>query len=136
MTKLGLVISIALFGAIGAVLRVYLGTFVQGLVPVESNVRFPLGTLVVNVLGCLVFGIVGHLGAHASGINQFWRTVILSGLLGSFTTFSTFGFETYLLFEDASNGKLWLAAANVGCNVGLGLLAVFVGLQIGRFLLP
>lgn len=108
------------------------GSFVQGLWPVDAAVKFPIGTLVVNVLGCLVFGILGYLGQHTSHLSEFWRTVLLTGLLGSFTTFSTFSYENYLLLHDAPHGKLFYAAANIGLNVGLGLVAIVVGVQIAK----
>ncbi|MEW4453267.1 CrcB family protein [Bremerella sp. JC817] len=132
MAKAYLILTIALFGALGALGRVYLGTFIQGLVPVYDSIRFPVGTLLVNVLGCLIFGYLGFLGHHHDVLPPFWRTALLSGLLGSFTTFSTFSFETILLYEDAPHGKLYLAAANILLNVTLGLGAILLGLQIGR----
>ncbi|PQO33565.1 fluoride efflux transporter CrcB [Blastopirellula marina] len=132
MPKIQLILSIAFFGAMGALARVYLGGFVQGFMPEESSVKFPLGTLTVNVLGCLIFGCLGYLGHHHGMIPQEWRTILLSGLLGSFTTFSTFGFETVLLYENAPHGKLYFAAANILLNVTLGVAAILLGMQIGR----
>lgn len=132
MPKIQLILSIALFGAMGALARVYLGGFVQGFLPEESSVKFPLGTLTVNVLGCLIFGCLGYIGHHHELISQEWRTIILSGLLGSFTTFSTFGFETVLLYENAPHGKLYFAAANILLNVIVGIAAILLGMQIGR----
>ncbi|MFN3152743.1 fluoride efflux transporter FluC [Bremerella sp.] len=132
MTKVILILTIALFGALGALGRVYLGSFIQGFSPEFDAVRFPIGTLTVNVLGCLVFGFLGYLGHHHEVLPAFWRTVLLSGFLGSFTTFSTFGFETVLLYQDAPYGKIYLAAANVLLNVTLGIGAILLGLQLGR----
>ncbi|MBI1248951.1 chromosome condensation protein CrcB [bacterium] len=132
MSKVTLILSIALFGAMGALGRVYLGTFVQSMVPEVDSIRFPVGTLLINVAGCLLFGFLGYLGHHHQILPGFWRTVLLSGFLGSFTTFSTFSFETYLLYEDAPYGKLYLAAANVGLNVSLGIGAILLGIQLGR----
>lgn len=132
MTKVILILTIALFGALGALGRVYVGSFLQGYAPEFDSVRFPIGTLAVNVLGCLAFGFLGYLGHHHEILPAFWRTVLLSGLLGSFTTFSTFGFETVLLYQDAPYGKIYLAAANVLLNVTLGIGAIVLGLQLGR----
>ena len=134
MTKLTLIASISLFGALGALTRIYLGGFIQGLLPAESPVRFTLGTLTVNVLGCFLFGVLGYLGHHTEWLSPFWRTVLLSGLLGSFTTFSTFAFETVLLYENAAHGRLWLAAANVALSVCLGIGGILLGMQAGRLL--
>ncbi len=134
MTKVTLIFTIAAFGALGALGRVYLGSFIQGFSPNFDDVRFPIGTLTVNVLGCLVFGFLGYLGHHHEVLPAFWRTVLLSGFLGSFTTFSTFGFETVLLYQDAPYGKVYLAAANVLLNVTLGICAILLGLQLGRLM--
>lgn len=133
MTNVKLILMIAVFGALGALARVYVGTFVQSFVPATESYRFPVGTLTVNVLGCLLFGFLGYLGHHLDILSPFWRTALLSGCLGSFTTFSTFGFETVLLYEDAPYGKLYLAGANVILNVALGVGAILLGLQLGRW---
>lgn len=132
MPKLQLIVCIALFGALGALARVYVGGFVQSFLPDDTSVKFPVGTLLVNVLGCLVFGCLGYLGHHQEAISPAWRTILLSGLLGSFTTFSTFGFETVLLYENAPHGKLYFSAANILLNVALGVIAILGGMQIGR----
>lgn len=132
MTKLALISSIALFGALGALARVFLGTWVQGLFSAGADIRFPLGTLVVNVLGCFVFGLLGSLGHQTETLPPFWRTVLLSGFLGSFTTFSAFSYETVLLFESAPHGKLLWAGANILLNVLLGVTALLGGLYLGK----
>ena len=134
MTKIQMIIGIALFGALGALARVYLGGFVQSFLPDDTSVKFPVGTLLVNVLGCLVFGCLGYVGHHQQMFSQEWRTILLSGLLGSFTTFSTFGFETVLLYENAPHGKLYFSAANILLNVVLGVIAILGGMQIGRLI--
>ncbi|MBA2117209.1 fluoride efflux transporter FluC [Bremerella alba] len=133
MTKVILILTIAFFGALGALGRVYVGSFIQGYAPEFDTVKFPIGTLAVNVLGCLIFGFFGYLGHHLEILPAYWRTVLLSGFLGSFTTFSTFGFETVLLYENAPYGKVMFAAANVLLNVTLGVGAILLGLQLGRF---
>lgn len=131
--KTELLLAIALFGAVGAVSRVLLGTWIQAWCGNQFGLHFPMGTLVVNVVGCFAFGVLGCLGNQES-LSPFWRTVLLSGLLGSLTTFSTFGYETYLLFNNASVGKLLLSGSNIILNVGVGLLAIILGVQMGRWM--
>jgi CrcB protein len=87
--------------------------------------HFPWGTLVVNVAGCLVVGTLA--GLTASGrvtLPYHWREFLFVGLLGGFTTFSTFGLDTLAL---ARSHSAFEAAANVGLHVGGGLIAVWLG---------
>ena len=90
---------------------------------------FPYGTLAVNVTGCLAIGLLSGLAEARQVLTPETRLLILIGLLGSFTTFSTFGYETLTLLRD---GALLRAAANVGLHVGLGLGAAWVGLALSR----
>ena len=117
MTKL---LFIALGGAAGSVARYLLAVQGQRL----SQSIFPVGTLTVNVLGCLLIGLLGTLFAGPVIVREEYRFALLVGFLGGFTTFSTFGFETFSLVSDR---EWWLASLNVlGSNV-LGLAAVWVG---------
>jgi len=104
----------------GGVLRYAVSGWTQRL----GNGSFPLGTLCVNFLGCLL---VGFLAAALSGrilIREEHRIALLVGLLGGFTTFSTFGLETFALLN---NGQYARAALNVALSVGLGVGAVWLG---------
>lgn len=113
------ILLIFLGGGVGSVLR-YL---VQGWF---HRPTFPLGTLLVNVAGCLLIGFLGGLFFGARPIAENYRFAILTGLLGGFTTFSSFGWETMQLTED----KQYLyAGLNVVLSVTLGLLAVWLGRQ-------
>ena len=117
MTKL---LFIALGGAAGSVARYLLAVQGQRL----SQSMFPVGTLTVNVLGCLLIGLLGTLFAGPVIVREEYRFALLVGFLGGFTTFSTFGFETFSLVSDR---EWWLASLNVlGSNV-MGLAAVWVG---------
>lgn len=115
---------IAVAGALGTLARYGLG----GLVQSHSGRIFPWGTVVVNLLGCVAFGIIW------SSLEERWptsgetRAVILIGFMGAFTTFSTFIFETKGLLDDAQ----WLPAIGYFTlhNVG-GLAALVVGLASG-----
>jgi fluoride exporter len=114
-----LVLGVAIGGALGSVLRFWLGGLAQG-----TGRVFPWGTLAVNVAGCFVIGAVSHLVEARGAAGPATRAFLLVGLLGGFTTFSAFGNETLNLVRD---GERLLAAGNVVANVGLGLLAVWAG---------
>ena len=120
MTKL---IYIAFGGALGAVLRYAVANGAQRL----TEGTFPVGTLVVNTLGCLAVGLLGTLFAGPILVREEVRFALLLGFLGGFTTFSTFGFETFALLTD---GEWWWAAANVTLANTLGLLAVWSGYRL------
>ena len=115
-------------GGIGTVARYWL----TGLVHRFARETFPFGTLAVNVLGCLLIGIVMHLVRDHQALGPEARTLVIVGLLGGFTTFSAFGYET---FELLHGGSFFLAAANVAGNVVLGTGAVWLGMIAGRALL-
>jgi len=114
---------IATGGGIGALLRFLLAGFVQRL----TTGSLPFGTIVVNVVGCLLIGILATLFSGLAHVRDEWRFLILVGGLGGFTTFSTFGLETvYLAMEGA-----WMrAGANVVLSNGLGLFAVWTGYRV------
>lgn len=113
------VLIVGFGGFLGAVLRYAISGWVN------TYVRdFPLGTLAVNVLGCLGIGML--MGAVDAGrqIPDAWRFFLALGLLGAFTTFSTFGYETVELVRDERLGP---ALGSVLANVVLGVAAVVVG---------
>ena len=90
---------------------------------------FPLGTFVINILGCLLFGMIWSLAEDREIIKVEYRAIILTGFMGAFTTFSTYAFETTGLMLDSA----WLMAiANVLGQTILGLIAVTVGMAAGR----
>src|SRR5690606_37127733 len=86
---------VAGFGALGASLRYLVGTTVVRYVP---SAPF-LGTLIVNLLGCFLFGLVSQLGQGAAWVTPQLRMAILTGFLGAFTTFSSFSYDTVQLYE-------------------------------------
>jgi len=108
-------------GFAGALLRYGLSGLVHRQVP---STTFPLGTLTVNVLGCLAIGVVAGLTESRQLFGPEARTFALIGLLGGFTTFSTFGYETFAMLRDQEYLR---AAANVGLQVIVGLVAVWAG---------
>ena len=112
-------------GAVGAILRYSASLGVYSL----FGRGFPYGTLFVNVVGSLLMGILSIILLDRFNVGPEWRAAILVGLLGAFTTFSTFSIETMNLLEQ---GDLTRAMLNIAVSVVLCLLAVWVGLIIGR----
>ncbi len=116
---------IGAFGGAGAISR-YLVTM---LAVYWFGAAFPIGTLIVNVVGCFLLGLLFHIAQTTSLISDEWLHGIGVGFLGGLTTFSTFGYETYARLENS----LWrVAATNVLLNVALGLLAVWAGISLAR----
>lgn len=120
-------LAIAAGGSVGALLRYSL----SGLAQRMTDDAFPVGTLVVNLTGCLVIGFLGALFSGPALVRDEWRLFLLVGLLGAFTTFSTFGFETMALMED---GEWVRAALNLALSNGLGLAAVWLGYRAAGIL--
>jgi len=89
--------------------------------------RFPLGTLVVNVTGCLLIGLLAGVAEHAHLLSAPARLFLLTGILGGFTTYSAFAYETYFLGREHLLGA---ALANVALQLVLGLGAVLVGSRV------
>jgi len=114
---------IAAAGSIGAVLRYLVSTGVQSL----GLAAFPLGTLVVNTLGCLAMGFLAATLAESTSLSDAHRLALFVGLLGGFTTFSTYGLETFALLETGAIGP---AALNFVLSNALGVLAVWVGYRL------
>ena len=120
-------LAIGVGGGIGAMARHGVNHLVQGRVGHEV----PLGILVVNVTGCLAIGLLAGVMASARvEVSDVGRHLIVTGLLGGFTTFSSFGLDTFAL---ARGGDLRLALANVAVSVLLGLAAVWVGFAVGSW---
>lgn len=111
-------------GFLGALARYGLGGAVQGLAPLST---FPWGTLAVNLLGCLVLGGIAGLVESRQLFGPEFRAFALIGLVGGFTTFATFGFETFAMLRD---GESLRASANVLLHVLAGLAFVWLGWAI------
>lgn len=115
-------VALVLAGGVGAVLRFGIDAAVEQRVATE----FPVGTFAVNVSGSFALGVV--VGTHAAGAVAF---VVGTGLIGSFTTFSTWMFESQRLAED---GELAPAGWNLALGVAAGLLAAAAGWALGAAL--
>ncbi len=117
MFKLALIFGA---GGLGALARYGVHTAVGRV----SNTSFPVGTLLINVLGCFAIGYLATFFAGSFPLREEYRFAVLVGLLGGFTTFSTFGLETAALLEA---GAWTQATANVVLSSSLAILAVWLG---------
>ncbi len=118
-------LAIAGGGALGASLRYFIAQKVHQWLGVE----FPYGILVVNILGCLLMGILAALLIERFDVSPIWRGAILIGFLGGFTTFSSFTIDTFRLYEQ---GQMLSAGLYVLLSVLLCLTATMFGIVIGR----
>jgi fluoride exporter len=108
-------------GFIGSILRYLIGGYVQQL---ARGAGFPFGTLLVNVAGCLIIGFLSRLAEGQVVFTGEARAFIIIGLLGGFTTFSSFGYEAVDLWRGE---KEFIAIVNVASHLILGLSAIWLG---------
>lgn len=119
---------VAVGGAVGSVARFLLGSFVQA----RAGAAFPVGTLVVNVTGSLLLGLLLRYALAADAVSAEVRVMLTVGFCGGYTTFSTFSYETVALIED---GQYDRAALYVALSVLASLIGTFAGLAGARALL-
>jgi len=117
------ILMVALGGAIGSVARYKLGGIV---LHHTETVNFPVSTFCVNLLGCLAIGLLAGLVEHHDLFSMPTRLFLFTGLLGGFTTFSAFGYETFFLLR---RGLVFTSLLYAGLSVICGLAAVFVGFK-------
>ena len=122
-----LILFLALGGSLGAICRWSLSLWIDQLR--GQSAIFPLGIFVSNFLGCFLFGLLFGLGESRGWMSEHLRMLLFTGFLGSFTTFSTFSWDTMELIR---GGQIGLACLNVALSVGVGLLAVSGGYALGR----
>ncbi len=115
---------VGLGGFLGSVARYLLAGYVQK----GHGLNFPWGTLVVNAIGCFLIGLLGHILQAKHSNSEIWLFLIV-GILGGFTTFSAFGYETFNLFK---NAQLTLALLNIGLQIVVCLGAVWLGYVVSR----
>ena len=116
---------VAIGGAIGSVSRSLFSTFVLRV----TGSLLPLGTFAVNVVGCVAFGAIVGAAEHRFVLTPETRAFLLVGILGGFTTFSSYTFETFTLMQD---GQFAAAAFNIAGQVVAGLLGFWVAYVIAR----
>lgn len=121
---------VAAGGAIGSLARYKLSGYV---LHHTIDWRFPAATFAVNVLGCLVAGVLAGLAEYHDMLSPETRLLLITGLLGGFTTFSAFGLETMFLVK---RGEMLIASANVVLSVVVGLVALWAGLALGSMKRP
>ncbi len=115
-------------GLIGSMLRYLLNNWVYSL---ADYPQFPYGVLIINIIGCLLIGFLSGLAETREAFTPEVRIFIFIGILGGFTTFSSFGYDTFNLLRD---GQFLYAAINVCVQVFVGLGAVWGGYTVSRFL--
>lgn len=116
-------------GGLGAATRHGLNILISFLVLRTFGSDFPVATLVINVLGSFMMGaIVGYL-AFTGEISEHWRLFLTTGVLGGFTTFSTFALESVFLFERGQSAQAWIY---VMASIGLGVAALYGGVSLMR----
>jgi fluoride exporter len=109
-------------GAIGSILRYLASSGIQN----KFLSSFPYGTMIVNISGCFLIGIIYALAAKGN-VSPEWRFFLATGICGGYTTFSTFSYESLELLRD---GELFYATAYIGGSVILGILATFIPITI------
>jgi crcB protein len=113
------IILVGIGGFIGAILRYVLGGWIQ-----NSFVNFPVGTLTINTIGSFFLGLIMYLSEYQGFFSDQTRIFLTIGIIGAFTTLSTFGYESFRLLDDS---KLALMAINVVSTVLFSMLAVYLG---------
>jgi fluoride exporter len=116
---------IAIFGAIGTLARYGL----QGVVQTGTSGTFPYGTLLINLSGCFLLGLIGQFTLNRMMISPDWRVAITVGFFGGYTTFSSFGWETAKMLEEGE----WIPATTyVAASVVAGLLLSIAGIRLAN----
>jgi len=122
------IILVLLGGAFGTGLRYLFSSFIYSII---KEPTFPYANLAINISGSFLIGLLAELFEARVLVSPEIRVALLTGVLGGYTTFSSFSFETLTLMRD---GEVWLAALNVTASVALGLLAVWAGMRLAQAL--
>jgi fluoride exporter len=118
------IIFLIVFGALGTLARYGLDGWIQ----YRVGSVFPAGTLTINLLGCLFLGLIGQFGLNHISVSPDLRIGLTIGLMGGFTTFSTFGWDTVRMLQE---GEWTKASIYVGASVLGGLMAMILGMRVG-----
>ena len=116
---------IALGGALGSVARYVVNTSVSN----RLGIRFPYGTLIINISACLIIGVSLEVLNRHTDFNPALRYLIPIGFVGAYSTFSTFEWE---IFSNLNSGAFWIAIVYVASSLVFGLVAVALGAALGR----
>lgn len=117
-----MIIAVGVGSCIGGILRYLLSLLIQN----RSLSTFPFGTLTVNIIGCFLIGVAFGF-SERDLISMEWKLFFVTGLLGGFTTFSSFSIETITLLR---TGHSWLALSYIGLSLIIGLIATFTGISV------
>jgi CrcB protein len=128
MPSLPSFVIVAIGGALGSAFRYLFGGWVQAF---SRSIDFPYGTLAVNLLGCFVIGFLAQLAETRGAFTSEARLFVFIGILGGFTTFSSFANDSVNLMRE---GAMLNALANVGANVILGLILVWLGRTVAYWI--
>ena len=123
MLKISLLIGAG--GFLGSISRYWLSLFLDR----HFTGAYPIGTFTVNIIGCFLLGLIYAVAEHSSFISPDTRLFLAAGFCGSFTTFSTFAFESQVLIKD---GHWPTMASYIVASIVLGVIATFVGVAAGR----
>lgn len=118
-------VIVAFGGAVGSALRFWAGSYVSS----RMGSRFPYGTFVINITASFLIGLVMTVLAERAHWNPNWRYLIVIGFLGGYSTFSSFEYETFRVFQD---GEFLIASMNVALSVIVGFVSVWAGVIAGR----
>ncbi|MFY9253460.1 MAG: fluoride efflux transporter CrcB [Fuerstiella sp.] len=130
MSSLNIPIAIGIGGFVGALMRFYIAGFVARSAGDEFSF---LGTMTVNLLGCLAIGVLITIASRPGLMSPMMQKCLLTGLLGSLTTFSTFAMESLNLLQA---GHFGAAVVNITVNLFAGLLLVWLGMLLAGTLIP
>jgi fluoride exporter len=120
------IIAVLVGGAVGTGFRYFISTFIYSRV---KQPGFPYANLFINVSGSFIIGLLAEWFDTRMPVSPTLRVALLTGVLGGYTTFSSFSFETFSLIRD---GQAWLALLNAAGSVTLGLIAVWLGVRLAQ----
>ncbi len=121
-------VVVAIGGAVGSVARYLIGNFVSK----NYHGSFPIGTFFINIVGCFLMGFFMSSLIQKEMADTTWRLFLCVGLLGGFTTYSSFGYEAITML---TQGKTLMAGMYAGCSVVVGLFAAITGMIVAKIVL-
>ncbi|MEO6836765.1 MAG: fluoride efflux transporter CrcB [Ginsengibacter sp.] len=121
-----ILLAVGLGSFIGGVARYLITLLIQN----KFTSTFPYGTLGVNIIGCFLIGIIYGLSERGN-VGAEWRIFLATGIMGGFTTFSSFSNDTVSMLRDA---QYWQALSYIGTSVLVGIAATFVGISLIKYL--